>query len=524
MKHTPPSPADHPPSRLRRARRAIAALAFALALLAFLDFREAIPPSWTVWIAQWQFVPSVLRSLAGLGVGVLVFWLLLTFLFGRLYCSALCPLGIWQDLVWRVRRTLFPRRLRFAPSRPWLRCGILAIVILSSVSGIWLTLSLLDPYSLFGRFASGVFRPLVIFLNNLGVSAGISGLYRVSPGAFTISLGLALAILLLVSALAAWRGRLFCNTLCPVGSLLGLISARSLFRLAVDQSACVKCGECLTACKAQCIDLRTQQIDFSRCVACFDCVSACDRGGIGYRLAGRPAKSSALPADPALRTGLQTLLATLFLFVPFGKALAAREERHHGREGRGGARHPIMPPGAANLESFLARCTACGLCVAHCPTSALQPSFLEYGWQGFLKPRLDPRIGYCNFECTRCMEICPTGALRPLSLEVKKRTRLGSAHFHRQHCVVHVDGVDCGACSEHCPTKAVDMVPYRGNLLLPRVDDSLCIGCGACESACPVRPERAIRVSGRPIRTILPPPEKSAPPPRSPSPTDPFPF
>jgi ferredoxin len=51
----------------------------------------------------------------------------------------------------------------------------------------------------------------------------------------------------------------------------------------------------------------------------------------------------------------------------------------------------------------------------------------------------------------------------------------------------------------------VDTVPYRGNLLLPKVDESLCIGCGACESVCPVRPERAIRVSGKSLQTTLPP-------------------
>lgn len=61
--------------------------------------------------------------------------------------------------------------------------------------------------------------------------------------------------------------------------------------------------------------------------------------------------------------------------------------------------------------------------------------------------------------------------------------------------------MDCGACTEHCPYKALYTVPYIGRdgqeHRLPKLDPSLCIGCGACEHACPVtteKPEERVRV------------------------------
>ncbi len=57
----------------------------------------------------------------------------------------------------------------------------------------------------------------------------------------------------------------------------------------------------------------------------------------------------------------------------------------------------------------------------------------------------------------------------------------------------------CGACSESCPTKAVYMVPYEGNLLIPELNVDICIGCGHCEYACPTVPYKAIFVDGNSV-------------------------
>jgi len=135
--------------------------------------------------------------------------------------------------------------------------------------------------------------------------------------------------------------------------------------------------------------------------------------------------------------------------------------------------NPVSPPGSRSIEHFTSTCTACHLCVSACPSRVLVPAFLEFGFLGMMQPRLNFHAGHCNYDCTICLDICPSGAILPLTVEKKKLTQLGVAKFIKENCVVYTDNTDCGACSEHCPTKAVDMVPYPNpankRLVIPEV-------------------------------------------------------
>ena len=107
---------------------------------------------------------------------------------------------------------------------------------------------------------------------------------------------------------------------------------------------------------------------------------------------------------------------------------------------------------------------------------------------------MDYRVNYCTYECTLCTSACPTGAILPLALDAKKLVQIGKVQFVKDDCVVVSKKKDCAACSEHCPTKAVQMVPYEGKLMIPETNNEICVGCGACEHACPVTPNKAIYV------------------------------
>jgi ferredoxin len=115
---------------------------------------------------------------------------------------------------------------------------------------------------------------------------------------------------------------------------------------------------------------------------------------------------------------------------------------------------------------------------------------------------MDYHKNFCNFECVRCIEVCPSGALLPLTLEAKKLTQIGKVQFIKENCIVETERTDCGACSEHCPTKAVYMVPFEGNLVIPEINNEICIGCGACEFACPTKPYKAIFVDGNAVHQV----------------------
>jgi formate hydrogenlyase subunit 6/NADH:ubiquinone oxidoreductase subunit I len=173
--------------------------------------------------------------------------------------------------------------------------------------------------------------------------------------------------------------------------------------------------------------------------------------------------------------------------------------------------NPVSPPGSGSIAHFTGTCTACHLCVSACPSRVLVPSFLEFGFLGLMQPRMNFRSGHCNYDCTICMNVCPSGALLPLQPEQKKLTQVGIAKFVKENCVVYTDHTDCGACSEHCPTKAVNMVPFPNpvnkRLVIPEVKPEYCVGCGGCEHACPTKPYKAIYVDGNPVHKEAKKPE-----------------
>jgi polyferredoxin len=533
-----------PRSRLKLVRLVVAGLMLAGLTVVFADLRGSLPTPVAHWLAAIQFVPAFVGAAAGGAALVILGGILaVTLLGGRLYCSTVCPLGLLQDAIGRVAGWLGRRRaaLRFARGSRYVRYGMLLATVLTIGLGAGsIAYTHADPYSNFGRIVSALGRPLVTVLNNLLVAPanalGLSGLNQVTPSWPTTGiLVAALFVLALVTCLAVWRRRLFCNTLCPVGTTLGLLSRFAAFRFTIDRARCHKCAHCLQGCKAQCIDLRTGVIDGSRCVSCFNCLNECDRGAVRLAFAWRRERaaptsspSAALtPAvpDPTRRAFVAELGAAAVTLAGAGALVATAraegrrvrgdEEREHrdGRSGGGGSR-AICPPGGQSIRRFLDRCTACNLCVSACPTHVLQPAFLEYGFEGMMKPRLDYTVAFCNFDCHRCTDVCPDGALSALDPATKHVTRIGEAHLDIERCIVKTHGTDCAACSEHCPTKALDTKPYGENLRLPVLHEEACIGCGACEYACPAAPQKAVWVTGVAIQGVAQPIKSTeAPPP-----------
>jgi len=290
--------------------------------------------------------------------------------------------------------------------------------------------------------------------------------------------------------------------------LLGLISRYSLFTIKMDSSSCTKCGKCSFACKSNCISVKDLSVDQSRCVACYDCISVCPESSIHY------VRSFGARKAPAVTDGSKRdFIGKTMLY---GLALAGLSKNVRAQSGKGKLagqipnikKHPVTPPGSVSIKHFTDCCTACHLCVSTCPTGVLQPSFLEYGFTGMSQPRMDYNVEYCNYECTKCGEVCPTGAILPLTVEEKKLEQTGQVHFVLHKCVVYTDNTACGSCSEHCPTQAVKMVPFKDGLTIPQTNVEICIGCGACEFACPVRPNTAIFVDGNKMHRVAQAPKE----------------
>ena len=486
---------------LRKIRIALAAFFFVGITLLFLG----IGHDWFGWMAKLQFLPSAL-ALNLVVVGVI---LLANFLFGRVYCSTICPMGVFQDLVIRVRRTVgkwqqdaqtrrlkrlkesgstekpkvkqYLKRFDYVAEHKWVRYGVLALSLASIFASGQMLIALIAPYSAYGR----VVRSLV------GAASGSVSLPLLVTGLVT----------LVVIACCAWIwGREYCNTICPVGTTLSLVSRFALFRPVIDEDKCTKCGRCAQGCKSSCIDFKNHKIDYSRCVVCFDCIDRCQAGGLKYRFAGLKGRAAGEAAKDGADVGRRAFLATTALV---GTALAAQAQHAQGgfaevlpkQAPERGTR--LVPPGAGSVQSFYDHCTACQLCVSACPNGVLRPSS-DLGH--FLQPQMGYENGYCRPECHACSDICPAGAIRPLKPGQKQTVQIGFAHVNLELCLAAKGESSCGNCAYHCPSGAIRMVDFDGSSFqIPAVAETQCIGCGACEFLCPSRPVSAITVRGNSV-------------------------
>lgn len=513
--------------RLKKIRQWVSGILLVLLILVFVDVYNLMPSRLIRALVYLQVIPSLMKTLAGGGGGFIegfVCVLIFTLLFGRVYCSFLCPLGTAMDVLSRAGGN----KKRFLFTRPFngLRYGVLAVTVLVFVSGSLALVDVLDPYSVFGRTLATLGRPAVVLVNNgLSFLFETMGFYSLAPVPlllFQVSVAVVVAVhFSVVTWFSIKRGRLYCNTFCPVGACLGLASRFQVFRLVISGKTCTGCGLCERNCKAECIDVKARKIDTSRCVGCFTCLSLCPAGSVtfsGKRRSGEPEK---LETDHARRNLIRMMV---FLMAGFPKILEAQVKRplvFVKNRIPVKRKHPVTPPGSLSIGHFTGACTACYLCVTRCPGKVLEPGFDVYGKAGVLMPWLSNRKGYCNFECTVCGEVCPTGAIFPLSREAKKQVQVGQVRFIRENCIVITQKTECGACSEHCPTKAVNMVVENG-LRVPVVNPDICVGCGACEYACPSLPHKSIYVEGNAVhRKAMKPVTKTIEKPR---PNEDFPF
>ena len=477
---------------LKMLRITIASAVLMLFLLVFLG-DEAISTALSDTLLYVQFIPSLLQFIYSpghlLGLGFLVL-LLASVIFGRFYCSFLCPLGILQDIFIRISRN-FRKRHTFQQSYLPVTYGLLVLTVVTATLGSFALINLLDPYSLFGRIAAHPFKLLVLWINNMIVNVFeqfdmyalmVKKQHYIPLSILAVSIG-SLGIILAFSIIS---GRAYCNTICPVGALLGIVSRYSLFRFVIDPKKCRSCRSCESVCKAGCIDIDKLEIDPSRCVVCFNCIDVCQKMALDYKAQlSIPSSGQWVPSKRNFLISTAAIGGT-FLSATFPIRLSSLETEQN-------KQMPMMPPGSKSLSHFMQHCTACHLCVSVCTTNVIVPAYLEYGVCGIMQPKLDYLQGHCDFDCNACGQVCLTGAIAPLLLQEKKLTRIGTVSLNKKKCIVHVKKKHCGACGEVCPTHAI--FPVEKELVLfPKIDIDYCIGCGACEHACPTKP-KAITVA-----------------------------
>ena len=499
---------------LRKIRIILAAVMFIGITLLFLDFTETMH-SWFSWMPKLQFLEAVLA----LNVLVIVLLVVLTLIFGRMYCSVICPLGVMQDIIGWLGKKAKKNRYSFSKELKWLRYPVLVLYVVALVAGIGVFVQLLAPYAAFGRIATNLLQPAYIAGNNVLAAAAEASdsylFYHQDVWLRSLPSLIIAAVTLVVLFVLAWRnGRTWCNTICPVGTVLSFISRFSWLKIHFDTEKCRNCSMCSKNCKAACIDYKNHQVDYSRCVVCGNCIESCKFGALRYkpyRTKGTSTEGTVLAVsshdteEPSPNSRRSFLIGTALVSTAvmaqkkekmLDGGLAAIADRVIPER-----QTPLTPPGSLSADHMAKHCTGCQLCISECPNQVLRPST---DLMTLMQPVMSYERGYCRPECTRCSEVCPAGAIKPVTPIEKSSIQIGHAVWIKQNCVAINDDVPCGNCERHCPTGAIEMVPLDpddgDSPMVPAINEAVCIGCGACENLCPGKDgHTAIMVEGHEV-------------------------
>lgn len=258
--------------------RIFLSLAILLAAVALLCFDVTTPA--IRGVASIQIAPMLL----GETIGMLLFWLMVTLIFGRVYCSFVCPVGTLQDFASGLRRRI-PKLRRAGHYRPRRksRYHVLIIYGVSIVISFTAVPLLLEPWNMMRNIAS---------LTG-GGGAGADWLAFGLSSAAGLIAGL---LSLVVTAVWGWlSGREYCNAVCPLGTLMGMAEHHTLYHIEIDPDRCTNCLKCEDNCKAACIKVVSRYVDNARCVRCFDCVAGCPDKAIRFQI------NRNRPATPLMR-------------------------------------------------------------------------------------------------------------------------------------------------------------------------------------------------------------------------------
>ena len=379
-----------------------------------------------------QFSALIQRVIFDYSIFALVLFLVLllgTLIFGRFYCSVICPFGILQesaDLIYSKFRSKKESKYEYIAPKPY-KYYIAALVLGLYIGGSAVLIKYIDPYTMFGSFATHAAYGTI----------------------FTIT----------VLAIVFYKNRIFCSSICPIGTILGLLSRFSPLNIHINDN-CINCGACEKNCPVKCINKDNKIVNNENCIKCLKCTSVCPKGAIKYGFKLKYVPFNINKRKALVSGGALALFAGAYaLGIKFSKDLYSKIKKI------------ILPAGATDVQTMANKCLNCNLCIKNCPKGILEKAnkdcptiHIEYS----------KGEHYCDYNCKKCSEVCPSGAIKKITLNEKQNTRIALAYIN-QYCI------SCSQCVSKCPKGAISVVEG-----VTKIDSSKCIGCGICKSVCPM--------------------------------------
>ena len=373
-----------------------------------------------------QFAPLLQRIIVDFSLVAIILFLTLitiTLIFGRIYCSLLCPFGIFQEII-----SLISRKRNKYLKNIYIKYFITAIATGTLIGGSVVILRYIEPYTYFTSACT---------LSKTGIIAIV-------------------AVILIVIL----SGRFFCTNICPVGTILGIISKFSIFRIYINKEECLSCGTCERNCPSGCINADEEFINNENCIKCLKCINLCPKNAIQYGI--KPKEN--IKFNLQRRKLITASAAIIVLAAAFKTGMGIMNNAAKK------IKNVILPPGAINEQHLFNKCLNCNLCINACPNGVIKKADDKFG-----AIHIDyENRGYCKFDCIECSKVCPSGAITKISLSDKQNLRIAMAVVDSEKCM------NCGLCVLECPMKAIT----KKNDGTSVIDPTKCIGCGACTAVC----------------------------------------
>lgn len=216
---------------------------------------EAFLPISALMSVYYFFLTGDIHDAHPAGFFIFIAVIFVSFIFGKSFCSWICPVGFLSEMLGEVGQKIMGRRLKVPR---WLDYPLRGV-----------------KYFLLGFFALAIFTMTAASLHAF-LGGNYNRMADIKMYLFFADLSKTAAIVLTILAICSifFRG-FWCRYLCPYGALLGIIGLLSPHKIKRNPDTCTDCGKCAAVCPAFIKVDQVKTVISDECVSCLNCVDVC---------------------------------------------------------------------------------------------------------------------------------------------------------------------------------------------------------------------------------------------------------